>query len=142
MTMTPLFTASATATGGRNGHSEASDGNVSVDLSIPKAMGGPGKEGATTPEHLFATGYAACFCSALEFVARGRKVDVTGLSISADVTIGSLPAGGFGLATVLTAHLPGHGEAEARELVEAAHGVCPYSNATRGNMPVELRVTI
>jgi Ohr subfamily peroxiredoxin len=142
MTMTPLFTASATATGGRNGHSEASDGSVSVDLSIPKAMGGPGKEGATTPEHLFATGYAACFCSALEFVARGRKVDVTGLSITADVTIGSRPEGGFGLATVLTAHLPGHGEEEARELVERAHEVCPYSNATRGNMPVELRVTV
>ena len=140
--MTPLFTASATATGGRNGHSEAHDGSVAVDLSIPKAMGGPGREGATTPEHLFAVGYAACFCSALEFVARGRKVDVAGLSITADVTIGSRPEGGFALATVLTAHLPGHDEAEARALIEATHQVCPYSNATRGNMPVELRVTV
>jgi lipoyl-dependent peroxiredoxin len=139
--ITPLFTAHATATGGRNGHSEASDGSVSVDLSIPKEMGGPGKDGTTTPEHLFAVGYAACFCSALEFVARGRKVDVTGLSITADVTIGSRPEGGFGLMTTLTAHLPGHDLTAATELVEAAHQVCPYSNATRGNMPVDLKVT-
>lgn len=140
MSIAPLFTAHATATGGRNGHSATSDGSVSVDLSIPKEMGGPGKPGATTPEHLFATGYAACFCSALEFVARGRKVDVTGLSITADVTIGSRPEGGFGLETTMTARLPGHEPAAAQELVEAAHKVCPYSNATRGNMPVTLRV--
>ncbi len=142
MPITPLFTAHATATGGRNGHSETSDGSVSVDLSIPKEMGGPGKPGATTPEHLFATGYAACFCSALEFVARGQKVDVTGLSITAKVTIGSRPEGGFGLETVLTAHLPGHDHAAATALVETAHQVCPYSNATRGNMPTLLRVTV
>jgi lipoyl-dependent peroxiredoxin len=142
MAITRLFTAIATATGGRNGHTEAHDGSVAVDLSIPKEMGGPGKPGATTPEHLFAAGYAACFCSALEFVARGRKVDVTGLSITADVTIGSRPEGGFGLETKLSAHLPGHDLAAAQELVEAAHQVCPYSNATRGNMPVELAVTV
>jgi lipoyl-dependent peroxiredoxin len=142
MAITPLFTAKASATGGRNGHSETSDGSVSVDLSIPKEMGGPGKAGATTPEHLFATGYAACFCSALEFVARSRKVDVAGLSITAAVTIGSRAEGGFGLETILTAYLPGHAQADAEALVAAAHEVCPYSNATRGNMPVELVVTV
>jgi lipoyl-dependent peroxiredoxin len=142
MSLKPLFTAHATATGGRNGHSEASDGSVSVDLSIPKEMGGPGKPGATTPEHLFATGYAACFSSALDFVARQKKADVSASSIIADVTIGATDNGGFGLAVVLKAHLPGHAQADAEALVAEAHRVCPYSNATRGNIPVDLVVTV
>ena len=142
MTINPLFTAHATATGGRNGHSEASDGSVSVDLSIPKEVGGPGKAGATTPEHLFAVGYSACFSSALDFVARSQKKDVSGSTISAAVTIGTRPEGGFGLETTLHAHVPGHSQEEAEALVHKAHEVCPYSNATRGNMPVTLKVTV
>ena len=89
----PLFTATATATGGRNGHTQASDGSLSADLSLPKSMGGPGKPGTTTPEHLFAAGYAACFGGALDFVAKQQ--------ITADVSIGPREGGGFGLAVKL-----------------------------------------
>jgi lipoyl-dependent peroxiredoxin len=142
MSIKPLFTAHATATGGRNGHTEASDGSVSVDLSIPKEMGGPGKAGATTPEHLFAAGYAACFGSALEFIARQQKADVTGAVVKADVTIGSINSGGFGLAVVLHTHIPGQDQATAESLVATTHQFCPYSNATRGNIDVELVVTV
>src|ERR1700684_841296 len=94
----PLFTATATATGGRNGHTEASDGSVRADLSVPKAMGGPGKPGTTTPEHLFAAGYAACFGGALDFVAKQHKKDATKARVTADVSIGPRDGGGFGLA--------------------------------------------
>ena len=97
----PLFTATATATGGRNGHTEASDGSVKADLSVPKAMGGPGKPNTTTPEHLFAAGYAACFGGALDFVAKQHKKDATKATITADVSIGPRDAGGFGLAVKL-----------------------------------------
>jgi len=97
-TIKPLFTATATATGGRNGHTEASDGSVSANLSVPKAMGGPGKPGTTTPEHLFAAGYAACFGGALDFVGKQHKKDASGARITADVSIGPREGGGFGLA--------------------------------------------
>src|ERR1700685_3230844 len=97
----PLFTATATATGGRNGHTQASDGSVKADLSVPKEMGGPGKPGTTTPEHLFAAGYAACFGGALDFVAKKNKKDATKARITADVSIGPRDAGGFGLAVKL-----------------------------------------
>jgi len=140
--MKPLFTAHATASGGRNGHSEASDGTVSVDLSIPKEMGGPGKPGTTTPEHLFATGYAACFGSALEFVAKQKKLSTTGATITAHVTIGARDEGGFALAVELEAYVPGHAQADAEALVAAAHQVCPYSNATRNNMDVKLTARV
>ena len=100
-TIKPLFTATATATGGRNGHTEASDGSVRADLSVPKAMGGPGKPGTTTPEHLFAAGYAACFGGALDFVAKQQKKDATKAVITADVSIGPRDGGGFGLAVKL-----------------------------------------
>jgi lipoyl-dependent peroxiredoxin len=93
-----LFTAQAIAVGGRNGHSEAADKSVSVDLSIPKEMVGPGKPGTMTPEHLFATSYAACFGSTLDYVARGKKIDVAGAAITAKTGIGQRDAGGFGLA--------------------------------------------
>lgn len=142
MTIKPLYTAHATATGGRNGHTETSDGVVAHDLSVPKAMGGPGKEGTTTPEDLFAAGYAACFGSALDYVARQHKRDVSTASITADVTIGTRDEGGFGLLVTLNAHVPGFGQAEAEALVHEAHQICPYSNATRGNVPVELVVTV
>ena len=142
MAVKPLYTAHATATGGRNGHAASSDGIVAVDLSIPKAMGGPGKAGATTPEDLFATGYAACFSSALDYVAKLQKQDVTASSITADVTIGTRDEGGFGLLVTLNAHVPGFAQAEAEALVAKAHEVCPYSNAVKGNVPVDLSVTV
>lgn len=100
-TIKPLFTATATATGGRNGHTQASDGLVSADLSVPKAMGGPGKPGTTTPEHLFAAGYAACFGGALDFVGKQHEKDASKASVTADVSIGPRDAGGFGLAVKL-----------------------------------------
>src|SRR5690348_6158936 len=91
----PLFTATATATGGRNGHTEASDGSVKANLSVPKAMGGPGKPDTTTPEHLFAAGYAACFGGALDFVAKQQKKDATKARVTCAVSIGPRDGGGF-----------------------------------------------
>lgn len=138
-----LFTAVSTAIGGRNGHSEAHDGSVKVDLSIPKEMGGPGKPGTTTPEHLFATGYAACFGSALEYVAKTvHHTSVDGASVTSAVSIGTADGGGFGLSVAMTVKIPGKSEAEARKLVEAAHQVCPYSKAIHGNVPVTLTVEV
>jgi Ohr subfamily peroxiredoxin len=101
-------------------------------------MGGPG--GATNPEQLFAAGYAACFHSALKFVAAADKIDVTGTEVSASVSIGMLPAGGFGLAVELDVYAPSLDRDAALALVEKAHQVCPYSNATRGNIEVKLSV--
>src|ERR1700674_4596115 len=100
-TIKPLFTATATATGGRNGHTEASDGSVAADLSVPKAMGGPGKPGTTTPEHLFASGYAACFGGALDYVASQKKRNAKAATVTCSVSIGPRDAGGFGLAVKL-----------------------------------------
>jgi lipoyl-dependent peroxiredoxin len=140
-TIKPLFTATATATGGRNGHTQANDGSVSANLSVPKAMGGPGKPGTTTPEHLFAAGYAACFGGALDFVGKQHKKDASRASVTADVSIGPRDAGGFGLAVklyVADLTLP---QAELEALAKEAHEkICPYSNATRGNIDVRLEV--
>lgn len=137
----PLFTATATATGGRNGHTEAEDGTVKADLSVPKAMGGYGKPGTTTPEHLFAAGYAACFGGALDFVAKRQKKDATNAKVTAAVSIGPREAGGFGLAVKLRIEdrtLPG---ADLAALVKEAHEqICPYSHATRGNVDVTFDV--
>ena len=94
----PLFTATATATGGRNGHTEASDGIVKADLSVPKEMGGPGKPGTVTPEHLFAAGYAACFGGAVDYVAKQQKKDASNAAVTCAVSIGPREGGGFGLA--------------------------------------------
>lgn len=138
--MSSLYTAVATATGGRNGHTRSDDGVVDFETSIPKSMGGPGKAGATNPEQLFAAGYAACFCSALEFVARGRHVSVTGAAVTAHVGIGAKEGGGFQLEVTLDVHVPDMDHDATSALVEAAHQVCPYSNATRGNVPVTLNV--
>ena len=140
-TIKPLFTATATATGGRNGHTEASDGSVGADLSVPKAMGGPGKPGTTTPEHLFAAGYAACFLGAMKFVSSqgGPKVP-DDASVTSTVGIGPRSEGGFGLEVALAVSLPGVPRAEAEALVSKAHQVCPYSNATRNNIDVKLTV--
>src|SRR3954465_6960665 len=130
----PLFTATATATGGRNGHTESSDGMVKADLSVPKAMGGPGREGTATPEHLFAAGYAACFGGALDFVAKQQKKDATKAKVTCAVTIGPREGGGFGLAVKLHVEDKSMPQAELAALANEAHEkICPYSNATRGN---------
>jgi lipoyl-dependent peroxiredoxin len=135
----PLYTAKATSTGaGRLGHVASSDGVLEHDLSIPKEMGGPGGAG-TNPEQLFAAGYAACFHSALQAVARRDKVRIADSSVTAEVGIGK-QGEGFGLAVVLDISLPGIEKEQANKLVEAAHQMCPYSNATRGNIDVELKV--
>lgn len=135
-----LYTATATATGGRNGHTQSGDGLVSADLSVPKSMGGPGRPNTTTPEDLFAAGYAACFGSAVEFVARQKKLAVKTVEVRSKVGIGTVPSGGFGLTVELEVHLPELSREDAQSLVEAAHQVCPYSNATRGNIDVTLNV--
>ncbi|WP_029430551.1 organic hydroperoxide resistance protein [Blastococcus sp. URHD0036] len=139
--MDAIYTAVATASGdGRNGHARSSDGIVDVDLAIPKEMGGAG--GATNPEQLFAAGYAACFHSALKLVAGQKKLPITDSAVTAEVGIGANDSGGFGLAVALEVELGGIDQAAADELVEAAHQVCPYSNATRGNVPVTLTATV
>ena len=137
--MQTLYTATATATGdGRNGHTASDDGMLDIDVRVPKSMGGPG--GATNPEQLFAAGYAACFHSAMKFVAAADELDMTGTEVSASVSIGTLAAGGFGLAVELDVHAPNLAHDVATALVEKAHHVCPYSNATRGNVEVALKV--
>ena len=139
--MDAIYTAVATASGdGRNGHARSSDGIVDVDLAIPKEMGGAG--GATNPEQLFAAGYAACFHSALKLVAGQKKLPITDSAVTAEVGIGANDAGGFGLTVALEVELGGIDQAAADDLVEAAHQVCPYSNATRGNIPVTLGTTV
>lgn len=139
--MKALYTAVATATGGRDGRAISSDKNLDVKLATPKELGGAGGD-ATNPEQLFAAGYSACFIGALKFVAsqseRGIPADA---SITAWVGIGQIP-GGFGLDIDLNINLPGLEHADAQALVEAAHQVCPYSNATRGNVDVRLHVTV
>ena len=137
--MTALYTARATATAGRNGHGETDDGVVKVDLSVPKAMGGPGKDGATNPEQLFAVGYAACFGGAVEFVAGQHKVKHQGVTVDSAVTFNKDDSGFF-LSVVLTVGIAGVDRATAEKLVAEAHTVCPYSKATKGNIKVELKV--
>ncbi|WP_284706319.1 organic hydroperoxide resistance protein [Micromonospora phytophila] len=137
--MQVLYTASALATGdGRDGHVRTSDATVDLDLAVPKEMGGTG--GAANPEQLFAAGYAACFHSALRLVARRAKADVSGSVVEAEVGIGPNGSGGFGLTVALVVDLPAVERSAAEQLVEAAHQVCPYSNATRGNIDVALTV--
>ena len=140
-TIKPLFTATATATGGRNGHTEASDSSVKADLSVPKEMGGPGKPGTATPEHLFAAGYAACFGGALDFVAKRQKKDATKARITCAVSIGPREGGGFGLAVKMYVEDKSLPQADLTQLVKEAHEqICPYSHATRGNVAVDFTV--
>ncbi|MCW7946360.1 Ohr subfamily peroxiredoxin [Streptomyces hygroscopicus] len=134
--MDALYTAVATATHGRDGRAVSSDGKLDLQLAIPVEMGGSGQ--GTNPEQLFAAGYAACFASALGLVGRQAKVDVSDAAVTGEVGIGK-QGEGFGLSVVLRVELPDSvDEATGRKLVEQAHQVCPYSNATRGNIPVEL----
>jgi Ohr subfamily peroxiredoxin len=136
-----LFTATATATGGRNGTTAAADGSVTASLSVPKEMGGPGKPDTTTPEHLFAAGYAACFGGALDFVASQQKKNAKGAAITCSVSIGPREAGGFGLAVKLLVKDPSLPQAELAALAKDAHEkICPYSHATRGNVQVDIEV--
>jgi lipoyl-dependent peroxiredoxin len=134
-----LYTAHATSTGGREGTSKSSDGVLDLKLTTPKEMGGNGAVG-TNPEQLFAAGYSACFIGAMKFVAMQKKISLPAdTSINADVGIGPIPAG-FGIQVTLNVTIPGMEKAAAQEIVQAAHGVCPYSNATRGNIEVTLNV--
>jgi Ohr subfamily peroxiredoxin len=131
-----LYTAKARTTGGRDGRAVSDDGLLDVKLAPPKELGGMG--GATNPEQLFAAGYSACFMGALKHVAGMKKVAVPAdASIEASVDIGSISQG-FGIAVQMTINLPGLDRAVAQDLVDTAHQVCPYSNATRGNIVVEL----
>jgi lipoyl-dependent peroxiredoxin len=136
--MSAQYTAIATASG-RDGKAVSSDGKLDVRLSPPPALGGSGD--GTNPEQLFAAGYAACFSSAISAVARGTGQDVKDVSVTAEVGIGGSVADGFNLSVVLRVELPDHLSGEAgQDLVAKAHQVCPYSNATRGNIPVEIVV--
>jgi len=135
--MDVLYTAEATAWGGREGRAASSDGHVDVQLVIPKEMGGPGGDG-TNPEQLFATGYAGCFHSALKVVARAAKIDVSESAVTVRIGIGANDSGGFGLTAEIVAEIDGVDRAVAEDLLAQAHQVCPYSNATRGNMDVTL----
>lgn len=133
-----LYTAEATSTGdGRSGHVVSSDHRLDFDLASPPEMGGSGN--GTNPEQLFAAGYSACFHNALRRVARRAGVDPGESTVTAQVGIGP-EGGGFGLVVTLIIHIPGLDREKAREITEAAHQVCPYSRATRGNISVELRV--
>ena len=136
-----LYTAHATATGGRNGKVNSSDGVLELEVRTPKEMGGSG--GAySNPEQLFAAGYAACFDSALSHVIRAEKVKTGTTTVTAHVGIGKNDSGGFGLIITLEANIPGVEQSVADDLVAKAHQVCPYSNATRGNVEVTLKTTI
>ena len=136
--MDVLYTAVATARGGREGEVVSDDGVLDLELAMPTALGGPGGD-KTNPEQLFAAGYSACFHSALKRVAGGEKLDVTGSSITANVGLG-IEGQAFGLAVTLTGSFPTLTAEQGRELMDKAHQVCPYSNATRGNVDVTLEV--
>jgi Ohr subfamily peroxiredoxin len=137
-----LYTAQATSTGGRTGSTESSDGKIKLQLSTPKALGGDDGPG-TNPEQLFAAGYSACFIGAMKAVARMQKISLPAeVSIKADVSIGPMSGkpGAFGIAVAMVVSVPGMDKAAAEALVKTAHEVCPYSNATRGNVDVALSV--
>ena len=141
MPIKTLFTAHATAIGGRNGHAQADDNLVSVDLSVPKAMGGPGKPGTTTPEHLFATGYAACLGGAIEHQARVLKVPAKSVDVKSNISIGNSEDGGFGLAVEMDVTVHGVSQEDAEKVVAAGHAFCPYSKAIKGNVDVTVKAT-
>jgi len=136
--MKTLFETEVTATGGREGQAKSKDGHLQVKLAFPPELGGPKDSTATNPEQLFAAGYAACFESALRLVARNKKVTFTATSVTARVSLLGTPEGGFKLAVGLRASIPGVDPATAQGLVEEAHKICPYSNATRGNIDVSV----
>ncbi|WP_432826164.1 Ohr family peroxiredoxin [Dactylosporangium sp. CA-092794] len=135
----PVYTARVTATGGRGGRVSSGDGVLDLALTRPPGLGGTaGDAPGTNPEQLFAAGYAACFHSALTVVARAARTAVTGSSVTAEVSIGHHPGGGYALAATLVVRLPGLAAGAADDLVRRAHEMCPYSRATRGNIEVRL----
>lgn len=136
--MKKLYSTSAKAVGGRNGHVESADGILKADVRMPKELGGTG--GAYNPETLFAAGYAACFDSALNHVARMQKLPIKGSSVSADVSLYQTEAGGFQLGVALKVEILGLEAEAAQKLLHDAHQVCPYSNATRNNIEVSLQL--
>jgi Ohr subfamily peroxiredoxin len=137
--MNILYSTTATATGdGRNGHTASEDGMIDVDVRSPKELGGAG--GATNPEQLFAAGYAACFHSAMKLVAKPMEIDATDSAVSVTVGLGMVEDGAFNIALEIVVDVPNASPEQAAALVERAHEVCPYSNATRGNVDVVLGV--
>jgi Ohr subfamily peroxiredoxin len=138
--MKTLYTAEATATGGRNGHVKSSNGILDVQVRMPRSLGGVNDDFAN-PEMLFAAGYAACFDSALNLVIKQESITAGETSVSAKISIGQLENGGFGLSGELAVNVPSVSQEKAQQLVEKAHQVCPYSNATRGNIEIKLIVT-
>lgn len=141
MALTPIYSTKSTSTGGRDGQSVSADGRLKVELSTPKELGGAGGDG-TNPEQLFACGYSACFIGAMKFVAEQSGITLPDdLSIEAKVSIGMNPKGqGFAIAVQMVIDLPGMDKKSAEALVERAHKVCPYSNATRGNVDIALSI--
>ncbi len=140
MSIQRLYTAKATATGGRDGRAISSDNVIDLPLSTPKEMGGPGKPNSTNPEQLFAAGYAACFDGALNLIARLEKTPISGSTIEAAVSFGK-DGDNYGLAVDMQVNIPGLSQEQAEALVAKAHQVCPYSRATRGNIEVTLSTT-
>jgi len=140
-TIKPLATAQATVSGGRNGHATSNDGVLNLDLSVAKEMGGPGKPGTTTPEHLFAAGYAACFGGALDFVGKQHQKDASKAKVTCSASVGPRDKGGFGIAVKMKIEDTSFAQAELAALVTEAHEkICPYSHATRGNVQVDFEV--
>lgn len=143
MTIDAIYRTTATATGGgRNGRTSLQDGTMALDLAVPKEMGGPGGD-AANPEKLFALGYAACFLSALGAAARQGSAKVpAGATVTATIGMASRPEGGFALTAALDCYLPGLTQAEANDLAARTHGICPYSNALRGNVDVAITARV
>ena len=136
-----VFTAQAKAKGGRDGAITTNNDVLNLALSTPKEMGGPGKAGATNPEQLFAAAYSSCFEGALGVAARQANVKLQDVTVEALIGFGQAEDGGYGISADLHINLPGFEQAQAEQLVEAAHGICPYSRATRGNIEVNLTTT-
>ncbi len=141
MKINKVFTAQAKAVGGRDGRITSDNQVLDLTLSTPKEMGGPGKAGATNPEQLFAAAYASCFEGALGVAARQAQVELGTVTIEAFIGFGQAEDGGYGISADLHINIPGLEQAQAEKLVEAAHGICPYSRATRGNIEVSLITT-
>jgi osmotically inducible protein OsmC len=141
MKIQKVFTAQAKVEGGRDGHVTTANNALDLSLSTPKEMGGAGKSGATNPEQLFAAGYAACFEGALGVAARQAKLKLEKVTVEALIGFGQAEDGGYGISADLHVNLPGLEQQQAEALVEAAHGICPYSRATKGNIEVNLTTT-
>ncbi|SHI94721.1 peroxiredoxin, Ohr subfamily [Hymenobacter daecheongensis DSM 21074] len=141
MKINKVFTAQAKVKGGRDGQVTSHDQVIDLALSTPREMGGPGKPNATNPEQLFAAAYSSCFEGALGVAARQAKVKLDGVTVEALIGFGQAEDGGYGISADLHINIPGLEQAQAEELVQAAHGICPYSRATRGNIEVTLTTT-